>query len=43
MLDSDRNWPLLTEKDPWLANIHGEPRFKKLMERVNYEWEHIEV
>jgi len=37
------NYPLLAEKDPWLANIRGEPRFKKLMERVKYEWEHFEV
>lgn len=36
------NYPLLAEKDPWLANLHGEPRFKKLMERVKYEWEHFE-
>ena len=37
------NYPLLAEKDPWLANIRGEPRFQKLMERVKYEWEHFEV
>jgi len=37
------NWPLLAEKDPWLANIRGEERFKKLMERVKYEWENFEV
>jgi non-specific serine/threonine protein kinase len=37
------NYPLLAEKDSWLANIRGEPRFKKLMERVKYEWEHFEV
>jgi TolB-like protein/tetratricopeptide (TPR) repeat protein len=37
------NYPLLAEKDPWLANIRGEERFKKLMERVKYEWEHFEV
>jgi non-specific serine/threonine protein kinase len=37
------NYPLLAEKDPWLANIRGEPRFRKLMERVKYEWEHFEV
>jgi len=37
------NYPLLAEKDPWLANIRGEPRFKKLMERVKYEWEHFKV
>jgi hypothetical protein len=27
----------------FLANIRGEERFKKLMERVKYEWEHFEV
>jgi non-specific serine/threonine protein kinase len=36
------NYPLLAEKEPWLANIRGEERFKKLMERVKYEWEHFE-
>ena len=36
------NYPLLAEKDPFLANIRGEERFKKLMERVKYEWEHFE-
>jgi len=37
------NYPLLAEKDPWLENIRGEERFKKLMERVKYEWENFEV
>ncbi len=37
------NYPLLAEKDPWLASLRGSPRFKKLMERVKYEWEHFEV
>jgi non-specific serine/threonine protein kinase len=37
------NYPFLAEKDPFLANIRGEERFKKLMERVKYEWEHFEV
>jgi len=37
------NYPLLAEKDPFLANIRGEERFKKLMERVKHEWEHFEV
>jgi tetratricopeptide (TPR) repeat protein len=37
------NYPLLNEIDPLLANIRSEPRFKKLMERVKYEWEHFEV
>jgi non-specific serine/threonine protein kinase len=37
------NYPFLNEHDPFLANIRNEPRFKKLMERVKYEWEHFEV
>jgi non-specific serine/threonine protein kinase len=37
------NYPLLAEKDLFLANMRGEPRFKKLMKRVKYEWEHFEV
>ncbi len=37
------NYPFYAEYDPFLANIRGEPRFKKLMERVKYEWEHFEV
>ncbi len=36
------NYPFLAEKDPWLASIRGEARFKKLLERVKYEWEHFE-
>ena len=36
------NYPLMSELDPFLANIRGEGRFKKLMERVKYEWEHFE-
>lgn len=37
------NYPLLAKKDPFLENLRGEERFKKLMERVKYEWEHFEV
>lgn len=37
------NYPLLNEYDPFLENIRGEPRFKKLMERVKHEWENFEV
>jgi len=37
------NYPFFAEKDPFLANLRGEERFKKLMERVKYEWEHFEV
>jgi serine/threonine protein kinase/tetratricopeptide (TPR) repeat protein len=36
------NYPFLAEKDPWLGSIRGEARFKKLLERVKYEWEHFE-
>jgi len=35
-------YPLM-EADPFLNNVRSEPRFKKLMERVKYEWEHFEV
>jgi len=37
------NYPFLATLDPFLTNIRNEPRFKKLMERVKYEWEHFEV
>jgi serine/threonine protein kinase/Flp pilus assembly protein TadD len=37
------NYPLLSEQDPFLDNIRGEPRFKQLMERVKHEWENFEV
>ena len=37
------NYPFLNEHDPFLENIRGEERFKKLMERVKHEWEHFEV
>jgi non-specific serine/threonine protein kinase len=37
------NFPFLNEYDPFLENIRGEERFKKLMERVKYEWENFEV
>ena len=37
------NYPFLSELDPFLENIRGEERFKKLMERVKYEWENFEV
>jgi len=29
--------------DFFIENIRGEPRFKKLMERVKHEWENFEV
>lgn len=37
------NYPLLAERDPFLENIRGEERFRKLMKRVKYEWENFEV
>jgi len=35
------NYPFM-EKDTFLNSIRGEEQFKKLMERVKYEWEHFE-
>ena len=35
------NYPFISKYDPFLKNIGGEERFKKLMERVKYEWEHF--
>jgi len=37
------NYPMFAERNPFLENIRGEPRFQRLMERVKYEWEHFEV
>ena len=37
------NYPFISEYDPFLKNMRGEERFKKLMERVKHEWEHFEV
>jgi tetratricopeptide (TPR) repeat protein len=42
----DRGWinyPLFAERNPFFANIRGEERFKKLMERIKPEWERFEV
>jgi serine/threonine protein kinase/tetratricopeptide (TPR) repeat protein len=36
------NYPFINKHDIFLDNIRGEERFKKLMERVKYEWEHFE-
>jgi serine/threonine protein kinase/Flp pilus assembly protein TadD len=36
-------FPFLNEYDPFLKNIRGEERYKKLVERVKYEWENFEV
>ena len=37
------NYPYLSEIDPWLQGIRGEPRFEQLMQRVKREWEEFEV
>ena len=37
------NYPLINNQDPFLENIRSEPRFKKLMERVKYEWKNFEI
>ena len=36
------NYPFM-QCDPFLDNIRGEERFKKLMVKAKYEWEHFEV
>ncbi|MCX6832322.1 MAG: hypothetical protein NT028_09355 [candidate division Zixibacteria bacterium] len=36
------NYPFM-EKDTFLNSIRGEEQFKKLMERVKYEWEHFDA
>jgi TolB-like protein len=37
------NYPFIAEIDPFLENIRGDKRFKKLMEQVKYKWENFEV
>ena len=37
------NYPYLNNIEPFLENLRGEERFKKLMDRVKYEWENFEV
>lgn len=37
------NYPFMSKHDHFLDKIRGEPRFKKLMERVKHEWENFEV
>jgi non-specific serine/threonine protein kinase len=38
-----RNYLFLSKIDPFIENIRGEERFKKLMERVKTEWESFEA
>jgi non-specific serine/threonine protein kinase len=37
------NYPFISEYDPFLKNMRGEERFKKLMKRVKQEWENFEA
>ena len=37
------NYPFISEYDPFLKNIRGAKRFKKLMEKVKHEWENFKV
>jgi non-specific serine/threonine protein kinase len=37
------NYPFFNDHDPFLARLHGDPRFERLMQRVNAEWEEFEV
>ncbi len=36
------NYPFINEYDTFLKNIRGEERFKNLMVKVKYKWEHFE-
>ncbi len=36
------NYPFMSQHDWFLDNIRSDDRFKKLMEKVKYEWEHFE-
>ncbi len=36
------NYPYLNDYDPYLGNIRGEGRFRKLMEKLKTEWEQFE-
>jgi len=37
------NYPLFSKHDPFLENIRGEDRFKKLMDGVKERWENFKV
>jgi non-specific serine/threonine protein kinase len=37
------NYPFLAEKEPFLENVRGEERFRRIMERTKIEWENFDV
>jgi TolB-like protein len=37
------NYPYMSQHDPFLTKMRGNPRYDKLMERVKREWENFEV
>ncbi|MBN1618513.1 hypothetical protein JW887_04170, partial [Candidatus Dojkabacteria bacterium] len=37
------NYPYMSQYDPFLTKMWGNPRYDKLMERVKHEWENFEV
>ena len=37
------NFPFINEYDPFLKDIRGEPRFKKLITRIKHEWENFKA
>jgi non-specific serine/threonine protein kinase len=37
------NYPFISSLDPFLDNIRGEERFKKLMRQIKHQWENFEV
>jgi hypothetical protein len=36
------NYPYIAEYDPFLATISQDERYKQLLNRIKYEWEHFE-
>ncbi|MBD3415036.1 MAG: protein kinase [Candidatus Aminicenantes bacterium] len=37
------NYPYMSQYDPFLSKMKGDPRYEKLMERVKHEWENFGV
>ena len=37
------NYPWMSQHDPFLTKMRGNPRYDQLMERVKHEWENFEV